>query len=495
MNRIYEVIKQKGLVPNEEGAKKLARVWEFAKTAHEGQKRMNGDEYVEHSLEVALLLASWGLDIDAICAGLLHDTVEDGVAKRDEIVKLFGEDVAALVDGVTKVGTVRLNKETEEHFVENFRKMILYMARDTRVVIIKLADRLHNMRTLSAVKKEKQKRIAMETLEIYAPLAERLGMGSVKGELEDLAFKYVYPISFKKLTAKSHPYYKEAEEHIYKIKKTLLRSLANENIKAHVNGRKKHLYSLWRKLERDKGEWDFENIHDIVALRIILDTPTECYTALGVVHTHFKPVPSIGVSDFIAQPKPNGYQSIHTKVFGPGGRFVEIQIRTKDMHEQAEYGVAAHWAYSQAKAKGASDKSLEGGDTRVSKDKLDWVRQLVEWQKEFTDNKDYLNAVRFDGLNHRNFVFSPKGDVYDLPQGATPVDFAFAIHTNLGRFIRSAKVNGKMAPLHYVLKSGDVVEILKSKTQNGPHRAWLDFVVTTAARREIQKHKRRSSHG
>lgn len=492
---INEVIKQIESFNPDTEADKIKSAWEFTQLAHTGQKRFSGEDYAEHPYEIASILASWKLDDDAIIAGLLHDTIEDGGAEREDIVALFGEDVALLVDGVTKVGELRFKKYTEDHFTENLRKMILYMARDIRVVLIKLADRLHNMRTLVAVKSEKRGRIARETLEIYAPLAERLGMGSVKGELEDLAFRFAYTKDYEKLVLESKTYYKEAEEHIKKMKHVLLRHLAEEKIEARVHGRKKHLYSLWNKLKRD-GEkvWDFDKIHDIVALRIIVDSPAHCYSALGIVHAHYKPVPNIGISDFIAQPKPNGYQSIHTKVFGPDKRIVEVQVRTEEMHEQAEYGVAAHWAYAQAKTSGASNEMLNKG-VAVEKEKLSWVKQLVEWQKEFTNSKDYLSAVKFDGLNHRNFVFSPKGDVYDLPRGATPVDFAFTVHTSLGGFIGSAKVNGKLVPLDYKLKSGDVVEIIKSKKPNGPHRSWLDFVVTTVARREIEKHKRQASHG
>lgn len=477
---------------------RIKKAWELAKLAHTGQKRLSGEPYAQHPLEVAIILAGWGLDEDSIIAGLLHDTIEDGGAKREDLVREFGEDVARLVDGVSRVAGIRWKKDTEEQFIENLRKMILFMARDIRVVIIKLADRLHNMRTLWAVPEEKRKRIARETMEIYAPLAERLGMGEVSGELNDLSFKYLYPEEYKNLLQQSRPYYKTAEERIKKMRHTLLRYLADEGIKAEIKGRAKKFYSLWRKLARPEINGDFNKIHDIVALRIIVGTISECYAALGIVHSHFKPVPHIGISDFIAQPKPNGYQSIHTKVFGPGspqgessqGGIVEVQIRTKEMHEQAEYGVAAHWAYAKAKSSGVSDAVLEKKGVKVGS-KLDWVKQLVEWQKELTDSKEFLKAVKFDAFNHRNFVFSPRGDVYDLPAGATPVDFAFAVHTDLPKYIQSARVNGKIVPLDYKLASGDVVEIIKSKNKRKLHRDWLDFVVTSAARREINKQLRK----
>jgi len=470
---------------------KTKKAYEFAEMAHTGQKRFSGEDYVEHSLEVARILASWNLDEDSIIAGLLHDTIEDGGAKRQDLVVEFGEQIALLVDGVSKVTSIRWQRNIEEYFVENLRKMVLFMAKDIRVILIKLADRLHNMRTLWAVPKAKQPRIARETLEIYAPLAERLGMGEISGELNDLSFQYLYKKEYEELLKKSSPYYKAAEEHIKRMRRRLLRYLSDEKINAEVNGRKKRLYSLWRKLQRKEINGDFERIHDIVALRIIVDTVSECYTALGVVHAHFRPVPSLGVSDFIAQPKPNGYQSIHTKVFGPEGRIVEVQIRTHEMHEHAEHGIAAHWAYTEAKSQGVKDKMLEKRGISVENDKLSWVKQLVEWQKELTDSKEYMKAVKFDALSHRNFIFSPKGDVYDLPEGATPVDFAFAVHTDLPEYIRGAKVNGKIVPLDYDIQSGDVVEIVKSKNKNSLNRDWLRFVVTSTAKREIQKQLRK----
>lgn len=470
---------------------RVKKAWELDKLSHTGQKRLSGEPYAEHPLEVAIILAGWRLDETSIIAGLLHDTIEDGGAKREDLVSEFGEEVALLVDGVTKVATIRWKKGTQNQFVENLRKMVLFMAKDIRVVVIKLADRLHNMRTLEAVPAAKQPRIARETMEIYAPLAERLGMGEVSGELNDLAFSYLYPEEYKKLLVSSKPYYKEAGVHIKKMRHTLFRFLVEEGIKATISGRAKKYYSLWRKLARVEIEGDFEKIHDIVALRILVESVAECYAALGVVHAHYKPVPYIGVSDFIAQPKPNGYQSIHTKVFGPGGRIVEVQIRTRLMHERAEYGIAAHWAYSQAKLAGVSDKLLEHKGVKVGGGKLKWVRQLVEWQKELTDSKEFLEAVKFDAFGERNFVFSPKGDVYDLPTNATPVDYAFAVHTDLPEYISSAKVNGKIVPLSYKLKSGDVVEIVKFKHKKPLNRDWLNFVITSAARRAINKQLRK----
>lgn len=470
----------------------VRRAWKFAKLAHFGQKRLSGEPYALHSLETAKILASWRLDTASIVAGILHDVVEDGAATREDVIKVFGDEVAELVEGVTKVSRLRLRGSRDEEFIENLRKMFLAMAKDLRVVLIKIADRLHNMRTLGALAPEKRERIAKETLEIFAPLAERLGMGKVKAELDDLAFPYAYPDEFKKVKEQSQPYYKKVEKYINKMRKTLFKALAKEGVEAKIDARKKHLYSLWRKLEREEIDWDFEKIYDIIALRILVSTVAECYTALGVVHSHYKPVPHLGVSDFIAQPKPNGYQSIHTKVFGPGGRIAEVQIRTHLMHEVAEYGVAAHWAYADAKVKGVSDSLLEKTGIKVSFDKLSWVRQLAEWQKQIRDSKEFLRLVKFDALSHRNFVFSPKGDVYDLPADATPVDFAYLVHSDLGNYIKAAKVDGKFVPLDYKLKSGQVVEIIKSKERRVPSPDWLNFVVTTHARKEISKSLRKS---
>jgi len=467
---------------------KVRKAWKFAKLAHTGQLRLTGDPYSSHALGTAKILSNWKLDETTIIAGFLHDSIEDGGATRDDLVSEFGEDVAVLVDGVSKVSHLKLRSSQKEGFIENLRKMFLAMAKDLRVVLVKLADRLHNMQTLSPLPPEKQRRIARETLEIYAPLAERLGMGHVKGQLEDLAFPYVFPEEYKKVELESKPYYKKAEKYIQKMKRTLLKKLAEEGIKAEIHARKKHLYSLWRKLERPGIDWDFEKIHDIVALRILVDTTVQCYTALGIVHNLFKPIPYVGISDFIAQPKPNGYRSIHTKVFGLKGKQVEVQIRTKVMHEEAEFGLAAHWAYSDVKRVGkVHDNVLEKVGVSASAERLSWVRQLADWQKEITDAKEFLRAVKFDALGHRNFVFSPNGDVFDLPMGATPVDYAFAVHTDLGNFIKGAKVDGKIVPLDYKLKSGQVVEILKSKNSKKPNNDWLDFVVTTTAINQIKK--------
>lgn len=454
---------------------------EFATLAHHGQLRKSGEPFINHPRIVSETLISWGLDDEAVVAGLLHDTIEDGGATRDDIVKEFGENIANIVDGVTKITNIHLKGSTEEQFVENLRKMILVAASDLRVVLVKLADRLHNMQTLQFLSVESQKENAIETLEIYAPLAERMGIGKIKGELEDLSFKFAYPDEYQKLLSEIGDRYDLANEYMKKFKSDLEMIVTGK-----INIRRKHLYSLWRKLQRPEIDGDFEKIYDLVACRIITNTIPECYLALGAIHGKWHPVPYLGISDFIANPKPNGYRSIHTKVFGPDGKIVEVQIRTEEMHEQAEMGVSAHWQYAQAKSQGASDEKLQKGTVQVD-NKLGWVKQLVSWQKEIADSSEYLQAVKFDGLGHRNLVFTPIGDVYDLPRGATPVDFAYAVHTDLGSQAVGAKVNGKMVALDHKLQNGDVVEILLDRNRKKPNLDWLKFVVTTAAKREISK--------
>jgi GTP diphosphokinase / guanosine-3',5'-bis(diphosphate) 3'-diphosphatase len=469
----------------------IEKAWEFAKLAHADKKRDTGDPFTIHPLTVAMYLAHWKMDITSIIAGLLHDTISWGGAKREDIELEFGSEVTDLVEGVSRVEVPRKGTPQDDFYSENMRKMILAMAKDLRIVIIRMASRLHNMETQYAVPEERRIRNAKETLEIFAPLAERLGIGELKTKFEDLGFQYLYPEEYARIVEESKPYYKKAEMHIKKMKQSLLKHLVKENVGAKVLARKKHLYSLWKKLKRPENESDFSKINDIVALRIIVPDVKDCYIALGVLHNLYKPVPSLPIRDFVAQPKPNGYRSIHTNVFGPDGRITEVQIRTFEMHEQAEHGVAAHWAYSEAKAKGASDTVLEKGHVSVSSEKLSWVKQLVAWNEEISDSQEFLNAVKFDALADRIFAFTPKGDVYDLPRGATPIDLAYALHTDMGKYIRGATVNGKMVPLSKKLKNGDVVEILKLKNPVEPKKDWLGFAATTTARRQIQKHLRK----
>src|SRR3989304_200838 len=464
--------------------------WEFAKLAHYGQERLSGDPTVSHPLAVTQILSDWRLDSVSIAAGLLHDTIEDCGINKNEIVKEFGIDVATLVDGVTNIGKLKLRGSRDEEFVENLRKMLLFMAKDLRVVFLRLADRTHNMRTLEYLPEDKQKRIARETLEVFAPLAERLGIGEVKSELEDLAFPYDYPNEYKKVLAESKVHYKKAEKHLEKMKRVLLKKLAENKIKAKIHSRKKTLYSLWKKFERPEINWDFERIQDIVALRILVETVENCYATLGIVHNIYKPVPRIVISDFIAQPKPNGYRSIHTKVIGPGDRIVEVQITTIEIHEENDYGLASHWHYSLMKSGKAGETTIERGFFAPT-EKIKWVKQLVDWQKKETASDEFIRAVKFDMLAERIFVFSPKGDVFDLPINSTPVDFTYAVHTHLAEFLKGAKVDGKIVPLNYKLMSGQVVEIIKSKNPKPPNADWLQFVVTNIARHEIGKHLRK----
>jgi len=467
----------------------IKKTYGFASKAHFGQKRLSGEDYLAHPLAVASILAGWRLDSGSIMAGLLHDVVEDGRIDIQVVEKEFGEDIAELVDGVTKIGELKLRGSQQEAFVENLRRMIVVMAHDLRVVLIKLADRYHNLQTLSVLPEEKQKRIAQETLEVYAPLAERLGIGEVKGKLEDLAFPYAFKEKYQWVKEYSVPYYKQADEYIEKVKKEVLKTLIEKGIKAEVHGRAKHLYSLYKKLCRPEIDRDITKVYDLMALRIIVETIEDCYVALGIIHKLYRPVPSVGVRDFIAQPKPNGYQSIHTNVFAQG-RILEIQIRTHEMHEQAENGIAAHWYFSQKKMGEVKENQIRSGFF-APLEKMGWIKELVLWQKELVDSKEFLDSLKFDALRHRIFVFSPRGDVFDLPAEATPVDFAYAVHTDLGNSCSGTKVDGKMAPLDYKLKSGQVVEIISTKNKKGPSSDWLNFVVTQLARREIAKNMRR----
>jgi GTP pyrophosphokinase len=470
------------------------KAWEFSKLAHGEIKRKSGDFFIAHPLATAIILADWKMDTASIVCGFLHDTVEWGGANEKDIKNEFGDEVAYLVAGVTQVSYAKLKETREEWFVENLRRMFLAMAKDLRVVVIKMAERLDNMRTLSYLSPSRQKRMARETLEVFAPLAERLAMGEVKSQLEDLAFEYTYPEEFERVKKELAEYYLRAEKDLKTIKQAILKKLAKEGVKAIVQSRKKHLYSLWAKLNRPEKQWDFEKINDIVALRILVHNTKQCYTALGVLHGLYKPAQGIGIRDYIARPKPNGYRSIHTNIVGPQGRIAEVQIRTHSMHEENEFGVAAHWHLSLLKAKGKlTSRQVDEGKFGIDTNKLKWVKELAKWQKEIVDSDEFLEAVKFDALSERIFVFSPKGDVYDLPLHASPIDFAYAVHTELGNYIKSAKVNGKQVALNKKLHNGDVVEIIKSKNVKKPSHSWVDFVVTTTAKRKIKSQLRLSS--
>lgn len=468
-------------------AEKLKKVYAFVEDRHSGQVRQTGEPLIEHPLAVALTLADWGLDQASVEAALLHELPEMANVTIAEISARFGSDVSLLVDGVDRVGRVRLRGSRNTEFLENLRKMFVAMAKDIRVVLIRLADRLHNITTLEGIPLSKQKRIALETLEVYAPLAERLGMGKLKGDLEDLVFPYLFPDEYRWVMDIAKPHFKYSEENVVEVMNRIRQQLAKNGISAHTEGRPKRKYSLYKKLMRPEVGRDINQIHDLMAIRIITKDTNSCYSTLGVIHQYWKPVPYLGISDFISQPKPNGYQSIHTKVFDNKGNIVEIQIRSEQMHLQAEYGAAAHFAYAQAKMDGSSDEKLEKGIAFKMTDKMSWVNQLAGWQQQVQGEKESNTDFSLDALSHHIYVFSPKGDVYDLPENSTPVDFAYNVHSDLGDFIQSVKINGKIATIDTTLKSGDVVEILKRKTPKSPNKNWLRFVKTNKARLEIKK--------
>ena len=449
--------------------------YQLAQEAHAGQKRASGEEFVSHAVEVAALLAQFKLDTASLVAGLIHDVVEDTSFSLDDVKERFGEDVATIVDGVTKIKKLEYRSHTEQQ-VENYRKLLLSMAQDARVILVKLADRLHNMRTLEHLSPDKRRRIAMETREIYAPLGHRLGMGALKWELEDLAFKSLEPEAYddlKKLVQQSR---KERERQVIEMQRPLIEALSKAGIPARVTGRPKHLWSIFKKMMM--RERPFEEIYDLMAMRVLTDSIQNCYAALGVIHSKWPPVAE-RFHDYMATPKSNMYRSLHTTVIGPNGRRYEIQIRTEEMHRTAEYGIAAHWRYKD---------ELRGqpkGDDEVD-EALIWFRQVLEWQKDTSEPEEFMEFLHMDLFQGEVFVFTPQGEVKQLPTGATPIDFAFSVHTEVGFHCSGAKVNGKIAPLSRRLKNGDTVEILTSAKQ-WPSRDWLAFVRTSRARQKIRQ--------
>ncbi len=451
----------------------LEKAYEFAIQAHTGQKRLSGEDFVEHPIAVATILSEMRGDVQTLCAALLHDVVEDTNVKLDEIRSRFGDEVAKLVDGVTKLSRIEFRSRVEEQ-VSNLRKMFLAMAEDWRVVVIRLADRLHNLRTLYALPPERQFSTAVETLEIYAPLAHRLGIWSLKWQLEDLAFKYSEPEEYKSLTKRIAVRRTEREAEAATVMAKLKERLSREGIHCDVLGRAKNLYSIFKKLKQ-QGK-DLSEIYDLIAVRVIVETVTDCYEALGICHTLWRPLPG-RFKDYIAMPKPNGYQSLHTSVVGPLGEPFEIQIRTREMDGTAEYGSAAHWRYKEHEQK-SKDTAFE--------QKMSWLRQLLEWQREMTDAREFMEALKIDVFNDEVFVFTPKSDVVDLPVGSTPLDFAYKIHTDIGHHCVGAKVNGRIVPLSRKLITGDIVEILTNRQSLGPSRDWLDIVKTPQARSKIR---------
>lgn len=450
--------------------------YQFANEAHKGQTRASGQPYIVHPTQVAGTLATLGLDPDTVAAGFLHDTVEDTPVTNDEIKEKFGPDVAFIVDGVTKLNKYQY-KSHQEFLAENHRKMLIAMAKDLRVILVKLADRLHNMHTLEHLRPDKQRRIAAETLDIYAPLADRLGIGTIKWELEDMSFHYLNPEEYYKIVSLMDAKRSEREGYIAEAIKYLKTTLDTLGIDYEVSGRPKHIYSIYKKMVNKHK--DFNEIYDLLAVRVIVPTVKDCYAVLGAVHTKWKPMPG-RFKDYIAMPKANGYQSLHTTIIGPGAKPLEIQIRTKAMHEVAEYGVAAHWAYKRGNFEGVSEK--DGGG-------LDIGRQILEFQNESKNAADFMEAVQTDIFSDKVYVFTPKGEVYELPKGSVTLDFAYEIHTQVGDHAVGAKVNDKLVPLDYKLKNGDVCEIL-TQSNAKPSRDWADIVKTSRARNKIRRYFR-----
>lgn len=443
--------------------------YDFSKKAHGNQLRKSGALYFDHPQATAYKLATFRMDDETIAAGLLHDVPEDTEYDLKDIKKEFGSEIAFLVEGVTKLG--RLKYRGMQRYVENLRRMFVAMAKDIRVIVIKFADRMHNLETLSFLPQDKQRRIALESLEIYAPIADRLGMGEVKGQLEDLSFPYVYPEEYDWLMKKIEAARHEKEKTVERLQGDVERLLQEYHVPfISVHGRAKHTYSLYRKLLRHNR--DLSQIYDLVALRVVVADVSHCYATLGLIHKICPPLKG-RIKDYVAQAKPNGYRSLHTTVFAPNGEIAEIQIRTPEMHEEAEYGIAAHWHYK------------ETGNFEVPKEKYAWVEQLAKLQKEINDDEQYLESLKIDIFQARIFVFTPRGDVIDLPEDATPIDFAYHIHTEIGHKCTGAKVNEQIVPLDTRLKSGDVVEILVDKNRKAPNADWLHFVKTHSAKRHI----------
>lgn len=492
MLTLNDIFKSFRLELTDKRRKLIAEAFEFAQRAHAGQKRKSGEDYIQHSLAVAKIIAEIGMGARTISASLLHDVPEDTASTLEEIKKEFGEEIAKIVDGVTKLGKLRLKGSQKELYLENLRKMFFAMAEDIRVVIIKLADRLHNMRTLSYVAPEKQKRIAEETMEIFVPIANRLGIGVIKGELEDLVFKYLDPENYKIVKELEEKNYQDAEKYINLAAREIRKELEKSGIKVlEIYGRAKHLHRLHLKLQ--KHDMDIQRVYDLAAIRIIVPEIADCYEALGIVHKKYRPM--VGrIKDYISLPKPNGYQSIHTTVFGPEGRIVEVQIRTRKMHDEAEFGIAAHWIYGEKEKKSWKNYLIFGKKPKVPEKELIWVRQLREWQKEIgRDDEEFMEGLKIDFFKNHIFAFTPKGDIIDLPEEATPVDFAYAIHSEIGDRTTGAKADGKMVPLDYQIKNGQVVEILVTKDRKLPSRDWLKFVKTSLAKSHIKRALKKSS--
>jgi len=453
----------------------VRKAFKFADDAHKGEMRASGDSYITHPLATAMSLAKYHLDQDTIIAGILHDVPEDTERTQKDIEDRFGKEVGKLVEGITKLG--KLKYRGIERYTENLRKMFIAMAADLRVIFIKFADRLHNLKTLDALPKAKRERIALETLEIYAPIANRLGIWQLKGKLEDYSFKYLYPKEYEKLKTDVEAKFSARESLLKEIREKIIKALKQEEIKyLEISGRTKDLWSLYKKMQAHDTQLD--RIYDVIALRIVVESVADCYNVLGIIHSRWKPIPK-RIKDYIAQPKPNGYQSLHTTIFCDRGKTVEIQIRTQEMHLTNEYGIAAHWHYD------------EQGSIQFEKD-IQWVKDLTKLQKEIKDNKQYLDSLKIDVFQNRIFVFTPKGDVIDLPEDSTPIDFAYHIHTEIGDKATAARINNQIASLDTCLKSGDMIEVVTDKNRKSPNQDWLKFVKTRAARDKIKMKSKKS---
>ena len=459
----------------------IEKAYKTADTAHKGQVRKSGEAYIIHPLCVAIILAELELDKETIVAGLLHDVVEDTVMTVEEIASEFSEEIALLVDGVTKLGQLSYDADKVEVQAENLRKMFLAMAKDIRVILIKLADRLHNMRTLKYMTPEKQKEKARETMDIYAPIAQRLGISKIKIELDDLSLKYLEPEAYYDLVEKVALRKSVRDDYVQSLVKEVSKHIENAGIKAQIDGRAKHFFSIYKKMVNQHKTLD--QIYDLFAIRIIVDNVKDCYAALGVIHEMYKPIPG-RFKDYIAMPKPNMYQSLHTTLIGPTGQPFEIQIRTFEMHRTAEYGIAAHWKYKEAANNGGTVAT-----TKSEEEKLSWLRQILEWQKDMSDNKEFMSLLKsdLDLFSDTVFCFTPTGDVKNLPTGSTPIDFAYSIHSAVGNKMIGAKVNGKLVPIDYIIQNGDRVEVITSQNSKGPSRDWLNIVKSTQAKNKINQ--------
>jgi GTP diphosphokinase / guanosine-3',5'-bis(diphosphate) 3'-diphosphatase len=482
---LEDVFKNMRVERTPERERRIRDAYALAEKAHFGQKRKSGEDYIQHSLYTALNIAHLGMGSKTISAALLHDVPEDTDVTLKEIQESFGEEIAFVVSGITKLGKIRLKETKEELYTENLRRMFLAMASDIRVVIIKLADRLHNMETLFALPPEKRTGIATETMEIFVPIANRLGIGEIKSRLEDLAFKYLDEKNYEVTKALEEKEYDLRKKNIAKVVAELKKELEKEQIKVwEIYGRNKSIYRLFLKL--NTHEMDINKIYDLAGIRIIVPEVADCYETLGIVHKKYRPL--IGrIKDYISLPKPNGYQSIHTTIFAPEGKFLEVQIRTKKMHDEAEFGIASHWLYSEYKRDWKS-LFLFKEKTKVPKETLAWIEQLKEWQSELgKDNKEFIETLKFDFFKNHIFAFTPQGDVIDLPEDATPIDFAYKIHSEIGNQVIGTKADGKMVPLDYKIKNGEVIEIITSKERKMPNRDWLRFVITSDAKSHIRK--------